>query len=157
VKQSGPNVAATVTVHHLILTLDDIIGDSLKPQNFCKPIPKHGLDKKAIREAVFSGNPKFFLGTDSAPHSFEKKACLCGAAGVYSAPVAIPILIEEFEKKNKLHLLSYFTSLYGSYFYHVPCPTEMVTYVKEDWVVPDSVDGAVPLIAGGTLKWKLAH
>jgi dihydroorotase len=155
VKEMPENVAATVTVHHLILTLDDVVGDSLKPQNFCKPVPKSPSDKKAIREAVFSGNKKFFLGTDSAPHALEKKACLCGAAGVYSAPVAIPVLIEEFEKENKPDLLSNFVAGFGADFYKIPRQTKKVIYVKKEWQVPKTIDGAVPLCAGETLKYSL--
>jgi dihydroorotase len=154
VKNLPPNVAATITVHHLILTLNDIVGDSLRPQNFCKPLPKLPKDKEAVRAAVFSGNKKFFLGTDSAPHSLEKKECLCGAAGVYSAPVAIPILIEEFEKENKLDLLSDFLSVFGSDFYQIPRQTKKVVYIKEKWQVPNTIDGAVPLRAGETLEWQ---
>jgi dihydroorotase len=153
VKNLPQNVAATVTVHHLILTLDDIVGDSLRPQNFCKPLPKYPKDKAAVRAAVFSGNKKFFLGTDSAPHSLEKKECLCGAAGVYSAPVAIPVLIEEFENENKLDLLPDFLGGFGADFYKIPRQTKKVTYIKKEWQVPKTIDGAVPLRAGEILKW----
>jgi len=156
VKSLPDNVAATITVHHLILTLDDIIGDSLKPQNFCKPLPKTPPDKTAIRNAAFSGSKKFFLGTDSAPHALEKKACLCGAAGVYSAPVAIPVLIEEFENENKLDLLSNFIAGFGADFYKIPRQAKKVVYVKKEWSVPKIIDGAVPLRAGETLKWSLS-
>jgi len=154
VKNLSQNVAATVTVHHLILTLNDIVGDSLRPQNFCKPLPKLPKDKAAVRAAVFSGNSKFFLGTDSAPHALEKKECLCGAAGVYSAPVAIPILIEEFENENKLELLANFIAGFGADFYKIPRQTKKVTYVKKEWQVPKTIDGAVPLKAGEVLKWQ---
>jgi len=154
VKKLPQNVAATVTVHHLILTLNDIVGDSLRPQNFCKPLPKLPKDKAAVRAAVFSGNSKFFLGTDSAPHALEKKECLCGAAGVYSAPVAIPILIEEFENENKLELLANFIAGFGADFYKIPRQTKKVTYVKKEWQVPKTIDGAVPLKAGEVLKWQ---
>jgi dihydroorotase len=155
VKDLPQNVAATVTVHHLILTLNDIVGGSLCPQNFCKPLPKFPKDKAAVREAVFGGSKKFFLGTDSAPHSLEKKECLCGAAGIYSAPVAIPILIEEFEKENKLNLLSDFVSGYGADFYKIPRQTKKVTYEKNEWQIPKIIDSAVPLMAGQALKWKI--
>jgi len=154
VKKMPQNIAATVTVHHLILTLNDIVGDSLRPQNFCKPLPKLPKDKAAVRAAVFSGNSKFFLGTDSAPHSLEKKECLCGAAGVYSAPVAIPILIEEFENENKLELLANFIAGFGADFYRVQRQTKKVTYIKKEWQVPKTIDGAVPLKAGEILKWQ---
>jgi len=153
VKSLPQNVAATVTVHHFILTLDDIVGDSLRPQNFCKPIPKLPKDKEVLRAAVFSGNNKFFLGTDSAPHALEKKECLCGAAGIYSAPVAIPILIEEFEKENELALLPNFIAGFGADFYKIPRQNKKVTYIKKEWQVPKIIDGAVPLRAGEVLKW----
>jgi dihydroorotase len=153
VKNLPQNVAATVTVHHIILTLNDVVGDSLRPQNFCKPLPKFPKDKEAIRAAIFSGNKKFFLGTDSAPHSLEKKENLCGAAGVYSVPVAIPILIEEFEKENKLDLLSDFIAGFGADFYRIPRQTKKVVYIKKKWQVPETIDGAVPLKAGEFLKW----
>ncbi|MDR3000503.1 MAG: dihydroorotase [Fibromonadaceae bacterium] len=148
------NIAATITVHHLILTLDDVIGASLKQQNFCKPLPNSPRDREAVRQAAFSGNKKFFLGTDSAPHSLEKKECLGGAAGIYSAPVAIPILIEEFEKENKLDLLPNFIAGFGADFYKIPRQTEAVEYIKTEWQVPKTMDGAVPLRAGETLKWQ---
>jgi dihydroorotase len=155
VQNLPPNVAATVTVHHLILTLDSIVGDVLRPQNFCKPLPKLPKDKAAIRAAVFSGNKKFFLGTDSAPHAVEKKECLCGAAGVYSAPVAIPILIEEFEKENKLDLLPNFLAGFGADFYKIPRQKKKVIYQKKKWRVPETIDGAVPLLAGEFLGWSV--
>ena len=155
VKDLPANVAATVTVHHLILTLNDIVGDLLCPQNFCKPLPKFPKDKAAVRQAVFSGSKKFFLGTDSAPHSLKKKECLCGAAGIYSAPVAIPILIEEFENENKLNLLSDFVAGHGADFYKIPRQTKRAKYIKNKWQVPQTIDGAVPLRAGTTLKWQI--
>ncbi|MDR2579500.1 MAG: dihydroorotase [Fibromonadaceae bacterium] len=154
VKSLPENIAATITVHHLILTLDDIIGDSLRPQNFCKPLPKLPKDRDAVRAAAFSGNKKFFFGSDSAPHALEKKQSLSGAAGVYSAPVAVPILIEEFEKENKLNLLADFVSNFGADFYKIPRQTKKATYVKKEWQVPKTIDGAVPLRAGETLKWS---
>ncbi|MCL2284138.1 MAG: dihydroorotase [Fibromonadales bacterium] len=154
VKNLPQNVAATVTVHHLILTLNDIVGDSLRPQNFCKPLPKLPKDKEAVRAAVFSGNKKFFLGTDSAPHSLEKKESLCGAAGVYSAPVAIPVLIEEFENENKLDLLSNFIAGFGADFYKIPRQAKTVIYTQKEWQVPKTIDGAVPLKAGEVLRWQ---
>jgi len=154
VKNLPENVAATVTVHHLILTLNDIVGDALRPQNFCKPLPKYPKDKEAVRAAVFSGSKKFFLGTDSAPHSLEKKECLCGAAGVYSAPVAIPVLIEEFENENKLDLLPNFLAGFGADFYGLPRQAKKTSYIKKEWQVPKTIDGAVPLRAGEVLRWS---
>lgn len=148
------NVAATITVHHLLHTLDDIVGASLSPHHFCKPLPKRPEDREALRAAAFSGNPKFFFGSDSAPHAKEKKECCCGAAGVYSAPVALPALIQIFEEAGHLDRLADFVGGFGADFYRIPRPQKKAVYVEEPWTVPESVDGAVPLFAGKTLKWK---
>lgn len=155
VKRLPANVAATFTVHHLMMTLDDVIGDALRPHHFCKPLPKRPEDRTAIREAAFSGNPKFFLGTDSAPHQQGKKECPCGAAGVYSAPVAIPLLVQEFDKANALDKLPNFIAGFGADFYGLPRTTQQIEVVKESWNVPQIVNGVVPLAAGQTLEWKL--
>jgi dihydroorotase len=148
-------VAATITVHHLLHTLDDVIGDGLQPHHFCKPLPKRPADRFALRSAAFSGNPKFFLGTDSAPHLRGKKECPCGAAGVYSAPVAIPLLIQIFEREDVLRKLSNFIGGFGADFYGIPRQTQKRTYVRQPWVVPEEVHGVVPLAAGETLDWRL--
>ena len=155
VKRLPANVAATFTVHHLMMTLDDVIGDALRPHHFCKPLPKRPEDRTAIREAAFSGNPKFFLGTDSAPHQQGKKECPCGAAGVYSAPVAIPLLVQEFDKANALDKLPNFIAGFGADFYGLPRTAQQIEVVKESWNVPQIVNGVVPLAAGQTLEWKL--
>ena len=154
VKRLPANVAATITAHHLIHTLDDVIGGSLQPHHFCKPLPKRPEDRKALREAAFSGNPKFFFGSDSAPHAQSKKECCCGAAGVYSAPVAIPVLIQLFESANALDKLPNFIAGFGADFYGIPRPTKTVTYISPPWTVPANVDGAVPLFANQTLNWQ---
>lgn len=154
VKRLPANVAATITAHHLIHTLDDVIGGSLQPHHFCKPLPKRPEDRKALREAAFSGNPKFFFGSDSAPHAQSKKECCCGAAGVYSAPVAIPVLIQLFESANALDKLPNFIAGFGADFYGIPRPTKTVTYINSPWTVPANVDGAVPLFANQALNWQ---
>lgn len=148
------NVAATITVHHLLQTLDDVVGGSLKPHHFCKPLPKRPEDRAALCEAAFSGNPKFFFGSDSAPHEKQKKECCCGAAGVYSAPVAIPLLIETFESAGKLEKLPNFVAGFGADFYGIPRQQKTVRYVQREWTVPENIDGAVPLFAGKTLRWQ---
>ncbi|MCK9183332.1 MAG: dihydroorotase [Fibrobacteraceae bacterium] len=147
------NVVATLTVHHLLQTLDDVVGGSLSPHHFCKPLPKRPEDREALRQAAFSGNPKFFFGSDSAPHEKEKKEGPCGAAGVYSAPVAVPLLIEIFERAYKLNKLPDFIGGFGADFYGIPRHKEIRKYGKEDWIVPQIVNGAVPLFAGKTLHW----
>lgn len=148
------NVAATITVHHLLHTLDDIVGASLHPHHFCKPLPKRPEDREALRAAAFSGNPKFFFGSDSAPHEKGKKEGPCGAAGVYSAPVAVPILIEIFERNGALDKLPDFIAGFGADFYGIERAKKCCTYLQKPWTVPENIDGAVPLFAGKTLRWK---
>lgn len=148
------NVAATITVHHLLHTLDDVVGGSLMPHHFCKPLPKRPEDREALRKAAFSGNPKFFFGSDSAPHEKGRKEGPCGAAGVYSAPVAVPLLIEIFEHSGHLERLADFVAGFGAAFYGIPRPKTRVSYIEKPWTVPETVDGAVPLFAGKTLKWQ---
>lgn len=148
------NVAATITVHHLIHTLDDVVGGSLLPHHFCKPLPKRPEDREALRKVAFSGNPKFFFGSDSAPHEKGKKEGPCGAAGVYSAPVAVPLLVEIFERVGHLERLADFVAGFGADFYGIPRAKKCVSYIEKPWTVPESVDGAVPLFAGKMLKWQ---
>jgi dihydroorotase len=150
------NLAATVTAHHLDLTLDDVIGGKLMPHHFCKPVAKRPEDRERLIQAVTEpGQTKFFLGTDSAPHLRGDKECDCGAAGVFTAPLALPLLAEIFERANALDRLEQFTSLNGARFYGLPLNEEQVTLVREEWTVPDQYDGVVPLRAGKTIQWKV--
>lgn len=157
VKRLPANVAATITVQHLMLTLDDLLGDGLNPHLFCKPLLKRPEDRAALRAAAFSGNPKFFLGTDSAPHVRGKKECPCGAAGVYSAPVALPLLAQEFAAHDALAKLADYVGGFGADFYRLPRTTRTVKLVRASWTVPAEVHGVVPLAAGRTLDWKIAE
>lgn len=157
VKRLPANVGATITVQHLMLTLDDLLGDGLNPHLFCKPLLKRPEDRAALREAAFSGNPKFFLGTDSAPHVRGKKECPCGAAGVYSAPAAIPLLAQEFEAHGALDRLADYVGRFGADFYRLPHSTRTMTLVQEEWTVPEVVNGVVPLAAGRRLQWKIGE
>lgn len=157
VQRLPANVAATITVQHLMLTLDDLLGDGLAPHHFCKPLLKRPEDRAALRAAAFSGNPKFFLGTDSAPHLRGKKECPCGAAGVYSAPVALPLLVQEFETHQALEKLANYVGGFGADFYRLPRTTRTVKMIRENWTVPDEVHGVVPLAAGRTLNWKISE
>ena len=147
-------VAATLTVHHLLLTLDDVIGDGFMPHHFCKPLVKRPDDREALRQAAFSGNPKFFFGSDSAPHTRGKKEGPCGAAGIYSAPVAIPLLLQIFAEHQER--LPNFIAGFGADFYKLPRTSRTLRLVKEPWVVPAEVNGVVPLAANQTLEWKVA-
>lgn len=157
VKKLPSNVAATLTVHHLYITLDDVIGDKLSPHHFCKPIAKRHEDRDALVEAATSGNPKFFLGTDSAPHAIAAKECDCGAAGVYTAPVIVPALAQLFEDQGKIDRLESFTSEFGSRFYGLAQNEEKLTVLEQEWQVPANYDGVVPFLAGKTLRWMLSH
>lgn len=154
--QNGPDrLSATVTVHHLMTTLDDVVGGMLNPHLFCKPIPKRPSDMQALRDVVMLGHPRFFLGTDSAPHLVGTKECASGCAGVFSAPCAMETLIELFEDQGVNEtVLEGFTSRNGAQFYGLPVNQETVTYVRRPCTVPSSVVGVVPFRAGQELRWQ---
>lgn len=147
--------AATVTPHHLLLTIDNLMGEKLNPHLFCKPVLKTEEDRSAIQEAVLGGNGRFFFGSDSAPHPISAKECASPAAGIYSAPTAMFLLIEFFEKAGALMRLDNFTGGFGAAFYELDKNSEKVTYVKNPWEVPGLIDGVVPLYADKTLQWRL--
>jgi len=151
------NVAATITVHHLRLTLDDVVGGKISPHNFCKPIAKTPSDREALRRAAVSGNPKFFLGTDSAPHAVAAKECSSGCAGVFSAPVAMQALACEFEELGALDRLETFCSEFGARFYGLPMTDAELELERSEWTVPATFDGVVPYRAGERLAWSLAR
>lgn len=155
VLQLPENVAATITGHHLYLTLNDVIGNGIRPHNFCMPVAKRFEDRDALVGAAISGNPKFFLGSDTAPHLQENKECGCGCAGIFTAPVLPSILVELFDEFGTRDKLEGFTSQFGGDFYGLPKKEGMITLVKEDILVIDSFDGIVPFMAGKTLKWRL--
>ena len=155
VASMNENVAATITAHHLVLTLNDVIGSSIQPHNMCMPVAKGFEDRDALRQAATSGNPKFFLGSDSAPHLREKKECARGACGAYTAPILPELLTHIFEDLGALPKLDDFASRFGPEFYGLPVPTGNLTLVNEEWQVPSEYDGIVPFWAGETLRWKL--
>lgn len=156
VEKLGPNVAATITAHHLMLTLNNVIGDGLRPHNACMPMPKGFEDRDALIRAATSGNPKFFLGSDSAPHLRADKECIKGACGVFSAPVLPEVLASVFDNHGALGTLNAFTSRFGAEFYGLPLNTDTITLVLNKWTVPEEIDGVVPFLAGATeLPWKL--
>lgn len=152
----GPDtLAATITVHHLVTTLDDVVGGMLNPHNFCKPIPKKPQDMWALRHAVFDGSPKLFLGTDSAPHLAETKHCAAGCAGVFSAPCAMETLIELFEDAGVNEtVMEAFTSVNGARFYGLERNQETMRYIREACTVPQSIAGVIPFRAGQGLRWR---
>lgn len=155
VKEGPDQLAATITVHHLMMTLDDVVGGFLIPHHFCKPIPKRPEDRAMLWSLIQDEHPRVFLGTDSAPHLKGKKECASGCAGVYSAPVAIPLLIQLFEEQNLLSSLQAFSSENGAHFYRLPLCEDYLNFEKRSHIVPEEVHDCVPLFAGKTLDWSL--
>jgi dihydroorotase len=155
IRELGPNVAATLTLHHLEITLDDLLGGELHPHLFCKPVAKRESDRQALREAAFCGDPKFFFGSDSAPHRRDRKECASGCAGVYSMPVALEGLACVFDAAGMRRALPDFVAGFGADFYGLARTTESVTMVRDPWTVPWGVDGVVPYRAGETLAWRI--
>ncbi|MDZ4212401.1 MAG: dihydroorotase [Methylotenera sp.] len=156
---SPGNVAATITAHHLLMNRNDMFKGGIQPHHYCLPILKREEHRVALVKSAISGNPKFFLGTDSAPHARHAKEAACGCAGMYTAHTAIELYAEVFEAVNALDKLEGFASFYGADFYGLPRNKEQVTLVKESWTVPESLpfdgDVLVPLRAGQQLYWKL--
>jgi dihydroorotase len=158
---SETNVGATITPQHLLLNRNDLLVGGVHPHNYCLPVLKRSTHQHALREVAVSGSPKFFLGTDSAPHAKHKKENACGCAGCYSAWSAIELYAEVFDQLDALDKLEGFASNFGADFYGLPKNTGSITLVKQDWQVPATVtltDGTdmVPFFAGQTLRWKLA-
>ncbi|BHH84140.1 dihydroorotase [Desulforhopalus sp. 52FAK] len=151
---SYENMSATVTLHHLMITLDDVAGGLLQPDLFCKPIAKTPKDLAALQEAVFSGHPRIMFGSDSAPHPRHKKECCGCAAGIFSAPVALPMLAELFEEAEKLHLLQGFISDIACKRYGLKPLLKTVTLEKKPWQVPELYHDLKPFGAGKTLSWR---
>ena len=131
VKDSNKKLAATITLHHLILNRNDMLSGGIKPFNYCLPVPKRETHRKALVEAAISDNESFFFGSDSAPHCDSKKLAPCGCAGVYSAPYALPYLAQVFENANAIHKLEAFTSFKGADFYGVKRNERMITLRRE--------------------------
>lgn len=159
VAAAGPNVAATITVHHLLMNRNDLFKGGIRPHHYCLPILKREEHRLALVKAATSGSPKFFLGTDSAPHAKNAKETNCGCAGMYTAHAAIELYAEAFEAAGALDKLEGFASFYGADFYGLPRNAEQVALTKESWPVPDSYpydgDVLVPLRAGETIAWKV--
>ena len=148
------NVFATITLHHLLITLDDVAGDMLRPHLFCKPIAKRYEDRDALLEASFS-NKKVMFGSDSAPHPIHKKeACGC-AAGVFSSPIAIPKLVEIFDNHNKLDKLDDFISLNARRIYNLNPIEKNITLEKKPFIVPGEYDDIVVFCGGEEISWNI--
>ncbi len=149
------NLYATITVHHLLITLDDVAGGMLRPHLFCKPIAKRPEDRSALLQVALDAHPKVMFGSDSAPHPQHKKeSCGC-AAGVFTAPIALQVLCDIFDKHDKLNNLQAFVSDNAQSIYGV-CPTfKEVTLVKQDFEVPAKYKDVVPMYAGETIPWSV--
>lgn len=149
------NLYATITVHHLLLTLDDVVGGMMMPHNFCKPIAKRPEDLDALLGVALEAHPKVMFGSDSAPHSKEKKECSGCAAGVFSAPIALQLLCEIFEQYDKLDNLQAFVSDNAQSIYKI-CPEfKEVILEKRPFVVPQNYNGVVPMYAGNIINWAI--
>ena len=149
------NVFATVTLHHLILTLDDVVGGLLSPHLFCKPIPKRADDRDALLAAALSAHPKLMFGSDSAPHPRDDKECTGCAAGVFTAPVALAMLVELFDHQGALENLQAFVSGNARRVFGLNPMPKTVSFIKEPTVVPLQYGPVVPFGAGNTVAWRL--
>ncbi len=153
------NVAATITPHHLLMNRNAMFAGGMRPHHYCLPILKREEHRLALVDAAISGSPKFFLGTDSAPHPKSAKESACGCAGMYSAHAGIELYAEVFEAANALDKLEAFSSFYGADFYGLPRNQDHITLVKESWQVPAEIefgdDVLVPLRAGQSVQWRM--
>jgi dihydroorotase len=158
VRDAGPNIAATITPHHLAINRNAMFDGGIRPHFYCLPVAKRELHRRALRVAATSGNPKFFLGTDSAPHGIEAKESDCGCAGIYNAPFAIESYAKTFEEEGALDRLEGFASEFGPRFYGLPLNPETVTLERVATPVPARLSAAgseiVPFHAGEVLDWR---
>ena len=160
VEQAPPNVAATVTVHHMLMNRNSLFEGGIRPHHYCIPVLKRESHRAEVLRAATSGNPKFFLGTDSAPHLRHTKENACGCAGAFTAHAAIELYAEAFEMAGALERLEGFASHHGADFYRLPRNTETITLERGQWPVAERIavgeaGEIVPLRAGGTVAWRL--
>ena len=160
VRSAGTNVAATITAHHLLLNRNAMFAGGIRPHHYCLPVLKRERHRQALVAAATSGEPKFFLGTDSAPHAVSAKEQACGCAGCYTAHAGIELYAEVFDRAGALDRLEGFASRHGPAFYGLPVNSGRITLRREAWAVPASYpflpgDPLVPLYAGESLNWRL--
>lgn len=152
------HIAATITAHHLLYNRNAMFSGGLRPHYYCLPVLKREVHRDALGKAAISGNPKFFLGTDSAPHGQHTKEAACGCAGCYTAHAAVELYAEAFEQLDALDRLEGFASFFGADYYRLPRNSDKITLRKESWKVPDSLafgeHRLVPLRAGENIAWK---
>jgi dihydroorotase len=160
VDAAGPNVAATITAHHLLYNRNAIFRGGLRPHLYCLPVLKRETHRAALVRAATGGSPKFFLGTDSAPHPRAAKEAACGCAGIYTAHAALELYATAFEEAGALDKLEGFASVFGAQFYGLPLNEGTIGLERAEWRVPERIafgaDELVPLRAGETISWKLA-
>jgi dihydroorotase len=159
VQTGGEKIAATITAHHLRIDRNDMLVGGIRPHMYCLPVAKRRQHKEALREIVTTGDPKFFLGTDSAPHERHAKESACGCAGIFSAPVALESYAQTFEELDCLDKLEGFASEHGPHFYGLPLNEDTVTLERSGLAVPDAIDpdgeDVTPFHAGERLNWRL--
>jgi len=159
VRSSTDAVAATITAHHLLLNRNAMFAGGIRPHAYCLPVLKRETHRVALIAAATSGNRKFFLGTDSAPHARERKETACGCAGIYTAHAALELYAQAFEEARALDRLEGFAGRFGADFYGLPYNTATVTLERVDWRVPDRYplgeSSLIPLFAGETLPWRI--
>lgn len=159
VTQAPDTVAATITPHHLLYNRNQLLVGGLRPHYYCLPILKHENDQKALLRAALSGNPKFFAGTDSAPHAVHTKESACGCAGIYSAPFAVALYAQCFADMEGLAQLNAFMGVFGADFYQLPLNKEQIELVNSPQRVPATMpfgnETVVPMAAGETLTWSI--
>jgi len=160
VSATGANLSATITAHHLVINRNALFAGGIRPHLYCLPIAKREKHRRALRRAATSGDHRFFLGTDSAPHAIPAKEAACGCAGIFTAPCALEIYAEVFEEEAALDRLEAFASLNGPAFYRLPPNETRVTLTREPFPVPERIGEGeitvVPFRAGETLRWRLA-
>ncbi|MEO5626801.1 MAG: dihydroorotase, partial [Dokdonella sp.] len=160
VRTAPDNVAATITVHHLLLNRDAMFAGGMRPHAYCLPVLKREAHRRALVAAAAGGNPKFFLGTDSAPHPRHAKESACGCAGIYTAHAAIELYAEAFEQAATLDRLEAFASFHGADFYRLPRNADTIVLERRAWTVPrqigDGRDTVVPFRADQAVAWRLA-
>jgi dihydroorotase len=160
VEDASENVAATITPHHLMLNRNALFERGLRPHAYCLPVAKREKHRLAVRKAATSGSPKFFLGTDSAPHPVHAKESGCGCAGIFNAPVALEAYATVFDEEGALEQLEAFASINGPRFYGLPVNEGTITLKRSEMQIPDrigtGVDRVIPFLAGSSLPWSLA-